>query len=290
MAATALLAALRERQLEEMVAIEAMYEATVIGTDEASADDQVSAGELGCTLRLPYRDEHAVLQVDLPADYPTVAPRLALSCPALSSTRLAAMKAELTALAAARACGDDGEVCVCELAAELEARLRSVEEEEKEAAEQYDGRSAQTREDVQRENAVVRIDHMNSAKPYVRSLEVWAAQYGLAGRLFYRASGQPGKREYTDILLLLAGEVDCVSSLLQRLRTEYVDVDSRGARCRERQATVLCRRAQQGSAAFSGWATTAYRTDDQLDALLDKLKLLHVGVGSSRFTSANKSL
>eukprot|EP00965_Chrysotila_dentata_P147952 4883998-Pleurochrysis_carterae.AAC.1 len=53
MAATALLAALRERQLEEMVAIEAMYEATVIGTDEASADDQVSAGGLSacCTKR-----------------------------------------------------------------------------------------------------------------------------------------------------------------------------------------------------------------------------------------------
>ena len=94
-----------------------------------------------------------------------------------------------------------------------------------------------------------------------------------------------GRRERTDLVLVIAGSRDGVSAFLQRLRTECVDVDSRGRRCRERQATVLCRRERRGLL-FTGWAEKVYETATGLDEALEELQLLHVGVGAARFEEA----
>ena len=118
-------------------------------------------------------------------------------------------------------------------------------------------------------HAVIRIDHMNDSSGYVKKLQRWCAQLGLAARLFYalpgggagfsaggdddpeasaerfRGSGSvgppPGGR-VEGVFVVLGGDGDSVQTFLTRLRTEMVDVDAKGNKCRERQSTTLCRR------------------------------------------------
>ena len=81
-----------------------------------------------------------------------------------------------------------------------------------------------------------------------------------------------------------------MASFLQRLRTELVDVDSKGRRCRERQSTVLCRRPHGAHVAgyppavrLDGWVVRRYSRPEERDQLLDEMRLLHVGTGATRF-------
>ena len=102
---------------------------------------------------------------------------------------------------------------------------------------------------------------MNDSSGYVKKLRKWAAALGLAVRLFYAEEGRgadatataPADEDDSDdrppsggrvegVFVVLAGEDDAIGGFLARLRTEMVDVDSRGAKCRERKSEVLCRR------------------------------------------------
>lgn len=93
-----------------------------------------------------------------------------------------------------------------------------------------------------------------------------------------------------DVVLVLQGRARGVGALLQRLRTELVDVDARGRPCRERQSTVLCRRpagtykeGYRPAAWLSGWRAACCATPEARDALLDEIGMLHVGSGAERF-------
>ena len=50
------------------------------------------------------------------------------------------------------------------------------------------------------------------------------------------------RRRVDGAYLILSGDGDAIKSFLAKLRVELVDVDSRGAKCRERKSTVLCLR------------------------------------------------
>ena len=60
------------------------------------------------------------------------------------------------------------------------------------------------------------------------------------------------------MLCLCAASADALGSYCARLRTEYVDVDARRNKCRERQSTTLCMRgpgdAKPGEAAAAAFA------------------------------------
>eukprot|EP00937_MAST-01D_sp_MAST-1D-sp2_P000323 g323.t1 len=85
------------------------------------------------------------------------------------------------------------------------------------------------------------IDHMNDGKGYSKKLAHWAEQLGLRGMQFARTarSGQAGRLE--SAIVMLHGSGDGIGEWLTRLRTQYVDVNSKGLRCKERKSNVLSR-------------------------------------------------
>ena len=92
------------------------------------------------------------------------------------------------------------------------------------------------------------------------------------------------------VYVVLGGDGDAVQGFLTRLRTEVVDVDSKGNKCRERQSTVMCRRSaaqvkpgQEPVPEFDGFQCEEYGGDDALEGLLARFNLLHVGSGTQRF-------
>eukprot|EP00927_Polykrikos_kofoidii_P060724 TRINITY_DN55646_c0_g1_i1.p1 TRINITY_DN55646_c0_g1~~TRINITY_DN55646_c0_g1_i1.p1 ORF type:complete len:437 (+),score=75.24 TRINITY_DN55646_c0_g1_i1:82-1392(+) len=91
--------------------------------------------------------------------------------------------------------------------------------------------------------AVVRIDHMNDFAGYSKKLRDWAQRDSASGALFFRFSEKTQRVEDV-FLVLLASDAACVSQFLSNLRTQYVDKDVRGNKCKERKSDVLL----QGSA------------------------------------------
>jgi hypothetical protein len=101
------------------------------------------------------------------------------------------------------------------------------------------------------------------------------------------------------VYVYLSGDDSAIGTFLHRLRTENVDVDRAGRPCRERMATVLCRRRRPDRAPVAasteggrhgatappaaGWEVEEYAGEHGLERALDALGVLHVGVGSSRF-------
>ena len=86
--------------------------------------------------------------------------------------------------------------------------------------------------------------------------------------------------------VVMHGHPTDLSEFLHRLRTEYVDVDRSGRRCRERQSTVLCRRTlPESSPLLQGWRVNQCEDARQLEQALSTLGVLHVGIGSTRFSS-----
>jgi len=137
-----------------------------------------------------------------------------------------------------------------------------------------------------REEIVIVIDHMNDAPAYMRTLERWASELVCAGLLLYSDAG----RRVSGVMLVMQGEAGALTAFLQRLRSEMVDVDAKGRRCKERCSTVLCRRpagtfkpGYRPAAALTGWRAARYASAEERDALLDDVGMLHVGSGAERF-------
>ena len=92
--------------------------------------------------------------------------------------------------------------------------------------------------------AVIMIDHMNDAKGYMKKLRKWTDQLGARGLLWWRM----GPRRVESVVVLLAGRASVLKAFVTRLRTQYVDVNSRGDRCREKQSRVCW----EGKLGFGG--------------------------------------
>ena len=101
----------------------------------------------------------------------------------------------------------------------------------------------------------VRIDHMNDRGAYARLLRAWAAP-DIGAKLSYRAAPKPNRpRRVEDAFLTLDGPQDAISHFLRRLRTELVDVDSKGKRCKERCSTIVSQRTlADGDDRLAGWS------------------------------------
>ena len=289
---------LLERQLLEIEALQSMYpEESEFEMDERTLAQAQACHEAGCVAEgalsycictevegeAPTVERQLSLHVVYPAMYPTVPPRLTVQCRGLPRAAAAAITASVGAVAAERCQGEDGEECVMEVlmqAQELAAEALAARVSEKEAEAEA--------EDADLEEAVVRIDHMNDSAGYMRKLKKWSTQLSLGARVFYQET--VGSSRVEGVMLALQGEPDDVSSFLQRLRTEYVDVDKSGAKCKERKSTTLCRRPngqhKEGeipTPLFSGFEATAYAGAEALEAKMAQLSLLHVGEARQRF-------
>lgn len=127
------------------------------------------------------------------------------------------------------------------------------------------------------ETALVRIDHMNDSKGYLARLEeAILAVDGISGRGFYRQSATRA----TDVLLVVRGCAAseaaahaAVDKVLKQLRTEYMDIDRAGHKCKERQSSVLHRGSERVASALDGprFSHAAYVTHDELVTRLSTL-------------------
>lgn len=77
---------------------------------------------------------------------------------------------------------------------------------------------------------LLHLDHMRAKTKYVRTVEKWAADLRLTGRLMFM-----GKI----ILILLQGDRNNIKEYLILQKTSKVDVDSSGKKCKEKMISVL---------------------------------------------------
>ena len=89
------------------------------------------------------------------------------------------------------------------------------------------------------ERLVIRIDHMNRRAAYLRKLRNWSRELGILGLAFLRNGGTRRPRGAEGVVLCLCGDGYALRSFATRLRTEHVDVDRRGKKCKEKQSKVL---------------------------------------------------
>lgn len=253
------------------------------------------------------------LAASLPTNYPAAeAPALELSATHLSRDAIARVLRELRSLASERTVGQapDGFECLSELAQAV-ADLSSAAAADDEARMKANGGDGDTAGgDEGHAHAVVRIDHMNDGKGYTKTLRRWSRELRVDARVFYERKsirennpegsgrspegpdgGLTGRVE--GVYAVLGGDGDDVRTFLTRLRTEFVDVDARGARCKERKSTVLTlRRAgvvkpgEERVPAFDGFECEGYVGADGLEDALARFNLLHVGAGAQRFQPA----
>jgi len=143
-------------------------------------------------------------------------------------------------------------------------------------------------------NCVVHIDHMNDRQKYLKLLRRWSDDLGLGVRVFHRAGGvRRGPKGAENVFVCLSGPPQGISSFCSRLRTESVDVDAQGKKCKERKSKVLANRrpgdVKQGERPvphFEGFEARECGTEEEVEAALQELNLLHCGDGRERFFAA----
>ncbi|NXH07570.1 RWDD3 protein, partial [Loxia leucoptera] len=78
---------------------------------------------------------------------------------------------------------------------------------------------------------LLHLDHMRAKAKYVKTVEKWASNLRLTGRLMFM-----GKI----ILILLQGDRSSIKEYLILQKSSKVDVDSSGKKCKEKMMRVLC--------------------------------------------------
>lgn len=162
---------------------------------------------------------------------------------------------------------------------------------------------------VQLDYAVIHIDHMNDSRNYLKLLKKWANKLALSARILYRnpdhnkIKNKSGGYRVEKIYVLLVGNADDIKKFLSQLRTEFVDIDAKGKKCKERNAKLLGQRSspvlpkdQKTTSStsfnmedtqftgFSGFEVEKpYNDENELESRLDSYNLLHFGVGKERF-------
>mmetsp|Transcript_1085 Transcript_1085/g.2453 ORF Transcript_1085/g.2453 Transcript_1085/m.2453 type:complete len:305 (-) Transcript_1085:437-1351(-) len=150
----------------------------------------------------------------------------------------AALNLEQRARAAASLAAEQGLPCVFNVASELHEQVANMSaqgESEKscQKTQKWKHRDGQERQAAAHFKPMtlllLRLDHMHSRAIYCRTLSKWTSDLDLTGRIIFKDRL---------ILILLEGEEEHVKQYLVCHRTQNVDVDSRGRKCRERMMTV----------------------------------------------------
>ncbi|NXN98935.1 RWDD3 protein, partial [Rhinopomastus cyanomelas] len=103
---------------------------------------------------------------------------------------------------------------------------------------------------------LLHLDHMRAKAKYIKTVEKWASELRLTGRLMFM-----GKI----ILILLQGDRSNIKEYLVLQKTSKVDVDSSGKKCKEKMMSVLCEtEAQSQHQRFQTFEVKEYSTLDEL--------------------------
>ena len=170
----------------------------------------------------------------LPELYPLSPPSLSLTCSVLSNTEQASILSSLQALAHQNTLEKESEgglECLIPILSSVQTLLP------------LPSPSSAPPQPSSCSSPIITthclIDHMNAPKPYVKLLRTWASSLpNLSLSLFYKRSPKNHAR-YTQIHVLLQGSPSSTSTFLTHLRTSYVDVNSQGSKCKERQSSVI---------------------------------------------------
>ena len=135
--------------------------------------------------------------------------------------------------------GEAGEGVLFEMI-EVAKRFEGVQENTEQITEGVFNRNESKEIAIEESVTVIYIDHMNDPNKYLNILKKWCEAAQLSARVFWR---QPtdrsiGKRK-EGIYLCLRGSDKETKQILRRLRTEFVDVDSKGKKCKERKSSVV---------------------------------------------------
>ena len=145
-------------------------------------------------------------------------------------------------------------------------------------------------EDEQSQEAVVLIDHMNDSGSYLKKLRRWASQLGLASEIWFTlpvaassANKKAGRTRAEKVYVLLSGDSRDIGTWLQRLKTEHVDVNKQGAKCKERQSKLLARRLGLSDASLNTTNNNCQQYDSTtVEQLHTKLAALGVSFDETR--------
>ena len=126
------------------------------------------------------------------------------------------------------------------------------------------------------EVAVIYIDHMNDSSGYSRKLRKWTRQLGLSALHIFWTTTPTGRCE--KIYIFLFGEHESISDFNKRLKTEFVDVNAKSLKCKERKSEMLSRRAKgecssgsSGGGDKLGFTITEYENTEEGRELLDRM-------------------
>ncbi|XP_009561805.1 RWD domain-containing protein 3 [Cuculus canorus] len=103
---------------------------------------------------------------------------------------------------------------------------------------------------------LLHLDHMRAKAKYVKTVEKWASDLRLTGRLMFMSK---------IILILLQGDRSNIKEYLILQKTSKVDVDSTGKKCKEKMISVLCEtKVQSQHKRFQTFEVKEYSTLDEL--------------------------
>ncbi|KAM4871533.1 RWD domain-containing protein 3 [Thomomys bottae] len=167
------------------------------------------------------------LVFQLPATYPLCLPRISVNSELLTRAQCETVKDMLLEQAETLL----SEPMVHELVLWLQQNLRYIlNQPEPRKGSSQDAFAVSPAMDDGLWLALLRLDHMRAKTKYIRTVQKWASDLRLTGRLMFM-----GKI----ILILLQGHRSNIKEYLMLQKTSKVDVDSSGKKCKEKMISVL---------------------------------------------------
>ena len=281
-----------ERQLTEIEALSHIFgEENVRGTIAAGGGAlthicQGSPGHPRVTVTAPIdasSGSPGSLQFDfqLPEGYPeTQAPHATVSCTELQREQVRLLQAAVAKFLGEEwsGCCGTGEECLFDIIVNVQEAARTIAAASAVPSPPEPGAAGDAA--LTAEASLLRIDHMNDFQGYTASLSRWAKDLSIQAVLMLQ--NKAGQKRASDIAVYLQGHGEALKAFLKRLRTEYVDVNSRGQKCKERQFQVLCSREvpPPGSPSDTSGLTSAgleicmYSSKEEMHARLQQLGVL----------------
>ncbi|XP_037355621.1 RWD domain-containing protein 3 isoform X1 [Talpa occidentalis] len=189
----------------------------------------------------------------LPVNYPSCLPGLSIHSEHLTRAQCVAVKEKLLEQAQNLL----SEPMVHELVLWLQQNLRHLlDQPETRNGSEKCALATNMTEDDGLWITLLHLDHMRAKTKYVRTVERWASDLKLTGRLMFM-----GKI----ILILLQGDRNSIKEYLILQKTSKVDVDSSGKKCKEKMISVLFEtKVQTEHKRFLAFEVKEYSSLDEL--------------------------
>nr|XP_023497350.1 RWD domain-containing protein 3 isoform X1 [Equus caballus] len=189
----------------------------------------------------------------LPVSYPSCLPGVSVNCEHLTRAQCVTVKEKLLE----RAENLGSEPMVHELVLWIQQNLRYIlNQPETGRGSETCALAASTAVDDGLWVTLLHLDHMRAKTKYVKTVEKWASDLRLTGRLMFM-----GKI----ILILLQGDRSNIKEYLILQKTSKVDVDSSGKKCREKMISVLAEtKVQTEHKRFLAFEVKEYSSLDEL--------------------------